>query len=788
MAEMAGVVERVAFNGAGPMATHGMDLAVTRRSLLTLLVLATTTSSASSAASPALRASNTQIAGTVTDVVIGMAHRGRLNVLTNVMGKPFEAVFAEFDDLDYKAASRSVEGSGDVKYHLGAKGTHRWKGPTFVTEGENVGKPVGPVEERTVRIELACNPSHLEAVNPVVEGMARARQDLIGDRNRKKVMPVLLHGDAAFAGQGVVYETLQMSALQGYRTGGSIHVVINNQIGFTTGPERARSSPNATDVARAVMCPVFRVNGDDPEVSIKAMRIAVEYRQKFGKDVVLDVVCYRRWGHNEGDEPSFTQPILYRAIDKHEPTRDRYAALLVRRKELTVAEVDAIDSAVNTRLEEAFGLVKTKGSEGVPESAKNVNLYSVVGEAEPDTRVPLETLQKITERITYDPEVIEIHPRVLKQVLERRKEMVLGKADGSAGPGIDFGMAEALSFGSLLLEGTPVRMSGQDVGRGTFSHRHAVLYDVNTGKSYIALNHLHKSRDEGEEEWHPSRFRIYDSLLSEEAVLGFEYGYSVTHPDSLVLWEAQFGDFFNGAQTQIDQFIAAGEAKWSQRSRVVMLLPHGYDGQGPEHSSARIERFLQLCAEDNMRVAICSTAAQYFHLLRRQAKQPKKPLIVFTHKSLLRAEDAASTTKELAEGRFETVLDDPRRGANAIKRIVLCTGKLYWDLDRARAKHLDETAGVAVVRVEQLYPFPEDRIAALIAELKPSEVVWCQEEPKNMGSWFFAEPKLRAQGFDVKYVGRNEAASPATGSHKRHAKEQAHILSEALGITIEAGH
>ncbi len=725
----------------------------------------------------------------VTDVIIGMAHRGRLNVLTNVMGKPFEAVFAEFDDLDYKTAKGTVQGSGDVKYHLGAKGTHQWKGPTFTldADGAEGGKPLGPVEERTVRIELACNPSHLEAVNPVVEGMTRARQDLMGDRSRKKVMPVCLHGDAAFAGQGVVYETMQMSGLQGYRTGGTVHVVINNQIGYTTGPERARTAPNATDVARAVMAPVFRVNGDDPEAAIKAMRMAVEYRQRFGKDVVLDVVCYRRWGHNEGDDPSFTQPILYKAIEQHLPTRDRYAALLLRRKELTAADVDAIDQRVNDRLEEAFGSVKAKGKDAVPDSAKGTGFFSVISDAEPDTRVPLDTLQKITERICYDPQLIEIHPRVLKQVLERRREMVFTGKEGG-GPGIDFGMAEALAFGSLLLEGSPVRMSGQDVGRGTFSHRHAVLYDVTTAKAYIPLNHLHKSRDEGEEEWHPSRFRIYDSLLSEEAVLGFEYGYSVTHPDSLVLWEAQFGDFFNGAQIQIDQFIAAGEAKWNQRSRVVMLLPHGYDGQGPEHSSARVERFLQLCAEDNMRVAICSTAAQYFHLLRRQAKQEKKPLIVFTHKSLLRAEDAVSSTSELAAGRFETVLDDPRRGSRKIKRLVLCTGKVYWDIDRVRLKHAGETDDTAVVRVEQLYPFPAERIAQLVSELSPSEVIWCQEEPKNNGAWFFVEPRLRDAGISARYVGRHEAASPATGSHKRHAKEQAQLIGEALGITVEAGH
>ncbi|MDP2340362.1 MAG: multifunctional oxoglutarate decarboxylase/oxoglutarate dehydrogenase thiamine pyrophosphate-binding subunit/dihydrolipoyllysine-residue succinyltransferase subunit [Deltaproteobacteria bacterium] len=719
----------------------------------------------------------------VTDVVIGMAHRGRLNVLTNVMGKPFEAVFAEFDDLDYKTAAGTTQGSGDVKYHLGAKGTHRWKGATF--DGE--GKQSGPVEERAVRIELACNPSHLEAVNPVVEGLARAKQDLIGDRQRKKVMPVCLHGDAAFAGQGVVYETMQMSGLQGYRTGGTVHLIINNQIGYTTGPERARTAPNASDLARAIMVPVFRVNGDDPETCIKAMRLAIEYRQKFGKDIVLDMVCYRRWGHNEGDDPSFTQPILYKAIEKHESTRDRYASLLVRRKDLTSAEVETIDKAVNERLEEAFGSVKSKGKDAVPQSALGTGMFSVLGDPEPDTRVALETLKKITERITFDPAVIEIHPRVLKQVLERRKEMVfVGKENG--GPGVDFGMAEALAFGSLLLEGSPVRMSGQDVGRGTFSHRHAVLYDVNDGRAYIGLNHLQKSRDEGEEEWHPSRFRIYDSLLSEEAVVGFEYGYSVGHPDSLVIWEAQFGDFFNGAQIQIDQFIAAGEAKWNQRSRLVMLLPHGYDGQGPEHSSGRPERFLQLCAEDNMRVCICSTAASYFHLLRRQAKQPKKPLIVFTHKSLLRAEVAASSVNELATGRFETVIDDPRRGGRKIKRLVLLTGKLYWDIDKERAKHEAETSSVAVVRLEQLYPFPAERIKALIDELKPEQVVWAQEEPRNMGGWFFVADRLRDLGVNPIYVGRNEAASPATGSHKRHDKEQAHVISEALGIHVEPGH
>ena len=712
----------------------------------------------------------------VTDVIIGMAHRGRLNVLTNVIGKPFEAVFAEFEDLDPK----SVQGSGDVKYHLGAKGVHTWKGRVF----DHTGKQSGPVEERSIRVELACNPSHLEAVNPVVEGIARAKQDLLGDRDRKKVVPFLIHGDAAFAGQGVVYETLQMSGLHGYRTGGTIHFVINNQIGFTTGPERARTSPNASDIARTIMAPVFRVNGDDPEACIRAARMAVEYRMRFGKEVVLDIVCYRRWGHNEGDEPSFTQPILYKAIEKHTPTRDRYAELLVRRKDLTQAEVDDIDRAVSDRLEQAFGSVREKGRDAIP-STGTTGMHTVQHLLEPETRVPTDTLKKLTERITYDPQVIEIHPRVQKQVLERRRDMVFGDKGG-----IDFGMAENLAFGSLLLEGIPVRISGQDVGRGTFSHRHAVLYDVNDGRPYIPLNHLHKSRDEGEEEWHPSRFRIYDSLLSEEAVLGFEYGYSVGHPDSLVVWEAQFGDFWNGAQVQVDQFIAAGQAKWSQQTSVVMLLPHGYDGQGPEHSSGRIERFLQLCAEDNLRVCICSTPAQYFHLLRRQAKSEKRPLVVFTHKSLLRAEDAASSVGELAEGAFMPLLLDPRaqRVGGGIRRVVLCSGKVYWDLDRARSKHGDATRQTAVVRVEQLYPFPIEEIRRLVSELAPAEVIWAQEEPRNMGAWSFVEPRLRALGLTPTYAGRAEAASPATGSHKRHDREQAELLSAALDIEISPAH
>ncbi len=719
-----------------------------------------------------------------TDVLLGMAHRGRLNVLANVLRKPLEAIFAEFEDLDPK----SVQGSGDVKYHLGAKGMHHYKGDTLeVTTSKDPRdlygiKRTGREEERALRIELACNPSHLEAVDPVVMGIARAKQDMMGDRLRKKVVPVLIHGDAAFAGQGVVYETLQMSGLNGYRVGGTIHIIINNQIGYTTGPERARTSMNCSDVARAVQAPIFRVNGDDPEACIRVVRMAVEFRMRFARDVVIDMVCYRRWGHNEGDEPSFTQPVLYGAIEKHQTTQARYAALLMRRGDLTMNDVAGIEKSVDDRLERAFGAIKEKGRDAIPDPYATQRVPVIVealdDEGNPSTTVSADVLKKITERITYDPDVIALHPRVKTQILDRRRQMVM--ASGQPGtPRIDFGMAEILAFGSLLLEGVPVRMSGQDVGRGTFAHRHAVHYDTTDGRAYIPLNHLHKSRDEGEEEWSPSRFRIYDSLLSEEAVLGFEYGYSSCHDDSLVLWEAQFGDFWNGAQVQVDQFIAAGEAKWQQKSRVVMMLPHGYDGQGPEHSSARIERFLQLCAEDNLRVCIATTASQHFHLLRRQAKQDKKPLIMFTHKSLLRADDAGALLDDLANGAFETVLDDPTPPADT-ERIVLCSGKVFWDIHRARAT--SPAPGVRLVRVEQLYPFPVARVEAILNAHPNAEVMWVQEEPRNMGAWQFIAERFLELGRKLRFVGRKASASPATGSHKRHVEEQRAIVTQALTV------
>lgn len=681
----------------------------------------------------------------MSDVMIGMAHRGRLNVLANVVGKPYEAIFAEFEDLD----KRSSLGSGDVKYHLGAQGVHKHS-------------------EHELRVELACNPSHLEAVNPVVLGQVRAQQDLVADRERKKIMPVLLHGDAAFAMQGVVYETLQCADLQGYRTGGTVHIVVNNQIGYTTGPEKARSSLNCSDIARGLFIPVLRVNGDDPEACIRAIRIALEYRMRFALDVVIDVVCYRRYGHNEGDEPAFTQPILYAAIQKHPSVATLYAELLVRRAEITPDLCEKMRQEHQAIFENAHAAVREKGREAFSDEYLPMAQRSVeIDLPSPSTAVSADTLKAIAEKVTNDPEGITLHPRLKAQVLERRRAMVF---DGK--PGIDFGMAEILAYGSLLLEGVCVRMSGQDCGRGTFAHRHAALYDVNDGKLYIPLNHVAKTQDQ---------FQIYDSPLSEEAILGFEYGYSVNHPKALVIWEAQFGDFFNGAQVQVDQFIASSEAKWHQRSRLTLFLPHGYDGQGPEHSSARIERFLQLCAEDNLRVVNCSTPAQLFHVLRRQAMTPKKPLIVFSHKSLLRAEDASSQLSELSEGAFQNILDDHRnRVTKKTKRVILCSGKIYWELDRYRVeKNLG--SDVSVVRVEQLYPLSIDVLRALIEKASLArDIVWLQEEPENCGAYRYIERLLRMAEMNLRYIGRTAAASPATGSPKSHRRQQQAIIEAAF--------
>jgi multifunctional 2-oxoglutarate metabolism enzyme len=714
----------------------------------------------------------------VTDMIIGMPHRGRLNVLANIMGKSYEAIFAEFEDVDAKTS----QGSGDVKYHLGARGIYRWQGKT---------NDFGVFEERDVRVELACNPSHLEAVNPVVLGQARARQDLVGDRERTKVVPVILHGDAAFSCQGVVYECLQMSALQGFRVGGAIHIIVNNQIGYTTGPEKARSSTNASDIARAIAAPVFRVNGDDPESCVRAMRMAFDYRMRFKKDVVIDMVCYRRYGHNEGDEPSFTQPILYKAIGSHEPVREQYSSLLLRRKDLSEENVSNIENETFRALEKAFGAIQEQGSDAVPESGPHrPGKYDGDAEKDPITAVDMDTLIRIGQKITYDPETIEIHPRVRKHILDKRKRSFLNPED-PARLDVDFGLAEILAYGSLLLEGVPVRMSGQDCGRGTFAHRHAVMHDINDGKPYIPLNYLDKTRDEGEEEWHPSRFRIYDSPLSEEAVLGFEYGYSVAHPDALVLWEAQFGDFFNGAQIQVDQFLTSGEAKWAQKSRVTMLLPHGYDGQGPEHSSARVERFLQQCAEENMRVAICSNTAQMFHLVRRQAKQAKKPLILFTHKSLLRSEAAASPLEDFATGTFQPILVDSVENDETVDRLVFCCGKIYWDLkleqEKRRAENPEIGKNICFVRVEQLYPFPQSAVQKLLQRFPAARRMWVQEEPRNMGAFDFMYLVFHRMREELGFVGRPESASPATGSARRHKAQQMAICNAIFGKKEDDG-
>lgn len=699
-----------------------------------------------------------------SEAVIGMAHRGRLNVLTNIVGKPYEAIFAEFDDID----PTTIQGTGDVKYHLGAKGIHKYHGPVKNSDTEDT---------RTLRVELACNPSHLEAVSPTVGGMVRAKQDQAGDRDREKIVPIILHGDAAFACQGVVYETFQLSGLQGYRTGGTVHIVVNNQIGYTTPPERARTSLHCSDIARTVGVPVFRVNADFPEAGIRAVRMAFAYRAKYGSDVILDVVCYRRHGHNEGDEPSFTQPILYRAIKEHPSVAKIYADLLLRRGDVSKEEIDEVEQKYHQRLENALLAVREKGR-GAFSKEHVLDEYDSITTSleEQPTAVEENILQQITERTTYDPDVVEIHPRVLEQVLHRRRDMVLNE-NGK----IDFGAAEILAYGTLLLEGTPVRLSGQDCGRGTFAHRHAVLYDINDGRPYIPLNHLRRSRDEGEEVWQPSRFRVYDSPLSEEAVLGFEYGYSVSHPSSLVIWEAQFGDFFNGAQIQVDQFISSSESKWGQKSRLVMLLPHGYDGQGPEHSSARIERFLQLCAQGNMRICNCTTPAQMFHLLRRQAKQKKKPLVIFTHKSLLRAEDAASSLDEFTKGTFKTIIaDDLLDKKKPLERLILVSGKIYWELKRFALANKEPMANVRLVRLEQLHPFPKEEWQKVVDEKAPKEIVWLQEESRNNGAFLYVKDQLGKLNYPVRFIGRAESSSPATGSPKIHKMQQNSILEAAF--------
>ena len=709
----------------------------------------------------------------VQEAVIGMAHRGRLNVLANTLGKSYEQIFREFEgDVD----PNTREGSGDVKYHLGADGTHT--------------TPDGG----TMLLTLASNPSHLEAVDPIVEGMARAKQGLLADRNRSVVLPVLLHGDAAFAGQGVVAETLNLSQLKGYRTGGTIHVVINNQIGFTTGPESARSSTYATDVAKGVQAPIFHVNGDDPEACIRAMKLAYDFRQQFHKDVVIDMLCYRRWGHNEGDEPSLTQPRMYKSIKEHRSVRKIYTETLLRKGDIDPKEAEQWLDAFQSKLQEAFD--RTKEQQEPPSDRDPLwtdeEITGFQREPSPDTSVPADKLQRVGEVLTTIPSDIAVHPK-LKPVLAKRKAMAEGKE------GMDWAFAELMAFGTLMLDGFRVRLSGQDSGRGTFSQRHAMLFDYITGRGYVPLNALVKesasapvadpvvvqnalTTDVNDPNAEVS-FAVYDSLLSEYGVLGFEYGYSVADPGALVMWEAQFGDFMNGAQIIIDQFISSAEEKWGQHSGLVMLLPHGYEGQGPEHSSARMERFLTLCAEGNIQVVYPTTPAQYFHVLRRQMKNdPRKPLIVMTPKSLLRLPQAVSMVNELTTGRFEAVLPDNANHSSAT-RVILTTGKVYYDLVAAREK---ANANVPVIRIEQLYPWPQPMIADVLSKYpNATEIAWVQEEPRNMGAWPFLHDRLLSMigpNQKVLYFGRPISAAPATGSHHRHEDQQKKLVELAISV------
>ncbi|MFI5181709.1 MAG: multifunctional oxoglutarate decarboxylase/oxoglutarate dehydrogenase thiamine pyrophosphate-binding subunit/dihydrolipoyllysine-residue succinyltransferase subunit [Thermoanaerobaculia bacterium] len=686
----------------------------------------------------------------IGEVVIGMSHRGRLTVLATIVGKPVDQIFAEFEDVPDPA---SIQGSGDVKYHLGAAGVHTAPG------GGSVG------------VGIASNPSHLEAVDPVVEGMVRAKQTRLGDRNHEKVMPVLVHGDAAFAGQGVVAETLNMSQLHGYRTGGTVHVVINNQIGFTTNPIDARTSTYCTDVAKMIQAPVLHANGDDPEAVLHAVDVALDYRCRFHRDVVVDLVCYRRYGHNEGDEPSYTQPLLYQKIRAHTSTAHLYGEQLVRDRRIPGEEVEALWAGVRGKLQAAFEV-----SAGGRTKASFVD--SLTAAPAPRIDPGLDTraaLLKVVEAVSNVPPQFEVHPK-LHPLLKKRAEYASGR------PEIDWAGAEMLAFGMLLVQGVPVRLSGQDSGRGTFSQRHAVLADHRSGVEYVPLNHVVPGRQ--------AEFEVIDSLLSENAVLGFEFGYSVADPSTLVLWEAQFGDFANGAQIVIDQFISGSEQKWNQRCGLVMLLPHGQEGQGPEHSSARLERFLTLCSEENLRVANVSTPAQYYHaLLRQMASDDRKPLVLMAPKSLLRHPKVVSTLDDLADGTFHPLLDDGALspgGTGGVHRVVLASGKVLYDLLAAREKAGRDD--VAIVRLEQFYPFPGRELGALLARYPASaDIAWVQEEPENMGGWSFVrEQFLDGHVFGVspsrglRYVGRRSLASPAPGSHHAFEHEQETLVAEAL--------
>jgi 2-oxoglutarate dehydrogenase E1 component len=684
----------------------------------------------------------------VAEAVIGMAHRGRLNVLANIIATPLAKILSEFEEITDPLAA---QGSGDVKYHLGASGKFR------------------SAQGREILVSVAPNPSHLEWVNPVIEGIVRAKQERRGDTLRDRVLPILIHGDAAFAGQGVVWETINLSQLYGYRTGGTIHVIINNQIGFTTTPEEARSSPYPTDLARSVQAPIFHVNGDDPDAAARAAGLALAYRNRFKKDVVIDIFCYRRHGHNEADEPGYTQPLLYKKIREKPSVLTLYSEKLERQGIVTRETVDLLRRQMHERLDAAYAESLREDQHFKPDVPLAVS-EEELREFQPisGTCVGIEMLRKVALGLSTVPESFRLHPKLMS-FMAKRRELV----DGN--PSIDWSFAEALAFGSLVYEGTPVRLSGQDCGRGTFSQRHAVLSDLETGAQYIPLQNI--SSDQ-------AHFEVFDSLLSEAAVLGFEFGYSVADPLALVLWEAQFGDFANGAQVIIDNFIASSEAKWQQPCDLVLLLPHGSEGQGPEHSSARLERFLTLCAEDNMRVCSPTTAAQYFHLLRRQMRDAKRiPLVVMTPKSILRHPKTASRVEDFTGGQFDLVLEDPTiQDPQSVRRVLLCAGKVSYDLVAEQEKR--RSSHIAIIRVEQLYPYPEWNLTKILESFtRTREICWVQEEPQNMGAWNFVSRHLARSlpfGRDFRYIGRPERASPAAGSLKIFLREQEALVRAAF--------
>jgi 2-oxoglutarate dehydrogenase E1 component len=699
----------------------------------------------------------------VEEIIVGMPHRGRLSVLANVMGKPYKAIFNEFQGGSFKP--EDVDGSGDVKYHLGASSDREFDG-------------------NTVHLSLTANPSHLEAVNPVVLGKARAKQDQRNDEARTSVLSILLHGDAAFAGQGVVAECFGLSGLKGHKTGGTIHIVVNNQIGFTTAPHFSRSSPYPTDIALMVEAPIFHVNGDDPEAVVHAAKVAIEFRQMFQKDVVIDIFCYRRFGHNEGDEPMFTNPIMYKKIKGHKTTLSLYTDRLVKDGLIPEGEIEDMKAAFQAQLHEDFEAGKVYKPNKADWLDGRWSHLDREGEKyqRGKTAIAKKTLAEIGKSLTTAPDGFPIH-KTVGRLLDAKREMF------DSGKGFDWATGEALAFGSLLLEGFPVRLAGQDSTRGTFSQRHSAFVHQETEERYKPLNHIREGQ---------ARYEVIDSMLSEYAVAGFEYGYSLAEPNALVLWEAQFGDFANGAQIMFDQFISSGERKWLRMSGLVMLLPHGYEGQGPEHSSARLERFLQMCAEDNWIVANCTTPANYFHILRRQLHRSyRKPLVIMTPKSLLRHKMAVSEAQDFLTGSsFHRVLwDDAEKGNSdtklkaddKIKRVVMSSGKVYYDLLEERdARGLDD---VYLLRVEQFYPFPAQAMVKELKRFSNADIVWCQEEPKNQGGWTFMEPniewvltRIKAKHTRPIYAGRSASASPATGLASAHKAQQAALVDDALTV------